>query len=163
MMTGDLAALRVAIDLLHLPSRASHLRSAPLPDGVVLLLRIAAGDDTATTEATLQSDRSREIVQEAAAFFIEQILLFPGASSYRALGAGHNASAGELRRNLALLLRWLHPDVNRGGTRSIFAGRVTRAWEDLKTPERRAAYDRAQAAARKKPEQQRKNKGAKQQ
>jgi hypothetical protein len=99
-----------------------------------MLLRIASGDEAATAEGAQLSGRSGEIVHEAAAFFIEQILLFPGASSYRVLGASQNATAGELRRNMALLLTWLHPDVDRSGERSIFAGRVTGAWEDLKTP-----------------------------
>ena len=89
--------------------------------------------------------RSRDTVREAAAFFVEQILLYPGADSYRVLGARPDATYGELRRNMALLLRWLHPDRDRQGERAIFAARVTRAWSDLKTPERRAAYDRCSA------------------
>ena len=48
---------------------------------------------------------------------------------------------------MALLLRWLHPDLDRHGERSVFAARVTRAWNDLKTQERRAAYDRVEAHA----------------
>jgi DnaJ-class molecular chaperone len=47
---------------------------------------------------------------------------------------------------MALLLRWLHPDMDRHGERSLFAGRITQAWETLKTPERRAAYDRERSA-----------------
>jgi hypothetical protein len=138
----EVVALKVAIDLVHMPSRARSLKSRPLPDGVVLLLRIAAGDEAATTDAVRLVGRSRETIAQAAAFFIEQILLVPGADSYRVLGADETATPAELRRNMALLLRWLHPDLDRQGERSIYAGRVTRAWEDLKTPERRAAYDK---------------------
>jgi curved DNA-binding protein CbpA len=86
--------------------------------------------------------RPAELVRMASAFFIEQLLLHPEADSYRVLGADRSATASELRRNMALLLRWLHPDVDRRGARSMFAGRVTGAWETLKTPERRAAYDK---------------------
>jgi hypothetical protein len=43
---------------------------------------------------------------------------------------------------MALLLRWLHPDSDRHEQRVVFAARVTRAWNDLKTNERRVAYDR---------------------
>ena len=146
-MLGHQAALKVAIDLLHLPSRAPHLRLDPLPEGVVMLLRIASGDAVAIANGAQLSGRSPEIVREAAAFYIEQILLFPGASSYRTLGACQNATAAELRRNMALLLTWLHPDGKRSGGRSIFAARVTRAWEDLKTAERRRVYDTLQLAA----------------
>jgi curved DNA-binding protein CbpA len=93
--------------------------------------------------AAAMVDRSREVVQRAAEFFIEQILFAPNADSYRVLGASPQASAADLRQNLGLLLRWLHPDVEVCGERSIFIGKVTAAWNDLKTPERRAAYDEA--------------------
>ena len=42
---GELAAVRVAVDLLHLPSRARALKCGQLPDGLEMLLRIAAGDE----------------------------------------------------------------------------------------------------------------------
>jgi hypothetical protein len=134
-------ALKTAVGLMHVPSQVRLLRSEPLPDGVLILLRIAAGEEEAELAAAALTGRSREIVRRAAAFFIEQILFAPNADSYQVLGAGPQASAGELRRNLALLLRWLHPDLDPRGERSIFIGRVTAAWNDLKTPERRAAYD----------------------
>lgn len=44
---------------------------------------------------------------------------------------------------MALLQRWVHPDMDRAGDRTVYATRVTRAWEALKSPERRAAYDAA--------------------
>ena len=49
---------------------------------------------------------------------------------------------------MTLLLQWLHPDLDHREARSVFAAKVTRAWNDLKTPERRAAYDRAQILAK---------------
>lgn len=138
-------ALKSAFDLMHLPSQVRITREAPLPDGLLLLLRIAAGDDDVTLEAMRISGRPRQAVLDAAGFFIEQILLFSEADSYRVLGATPNASNEELRRNMAFLLRWLHPDMN--SSRSVFAGRVTRAWNDLKTADRRAAYDQSMRAS----------------
>lgn len=143
---GDGAALRVALDLLHVPSRVRLLRADPLPHGVLLLLRIAAGDREAERQAAKIADRSEDVVREAAAFFIEQILLCPETDSYRVLGASPDASSSELRRNMALLIKWLHPDMDRPGEQSVFVHRVTMAWDDLKTPERRAAYDREKQA-----------------
>ena len=144
---SDKMALRVAIDLLHVPSQVRLVRSEPLPRGVPVLLRIAAGDDAAEREAANQTVRSRDVVRRAAAFFIEQILFAPDTDSYRVLGAAPQASAGELRGNAALLLRWLHPDLDPQGERSIFVSRVTEAWNNLKTPERRAAYDELRRAS----------------
>jgi len=136
-------ALKLALDLMHFPSQVQPMRAAPLPDDLLVLLRIAASDEEMTLQAMKLSGRSQQAVREAVGFFIEQILLFPDADSYRVLGAGPEATSGELRRNMALLLRWLHPDHDRQGERLVFAGRVTRAWNDLKTPERRAAYDQS--------------------
>jgi DnaJ-like protein len=141
-MMGDGEALRVAVDLLHVPSRVRMIRVEPLPHGVPLLLRIAAGDVTAETEAVRLADRPPDVIRAAAAFFIEQILLCPEADSYRVLGAGQEATSSELRQNMALLMRWLHPDKVRQAQQSVFINRVTMAWDNLKTAERRAAYDR---------------------
>lgn len=140
-------ALRLALDLMHFPSQVRVVRAAPLPEDLVVLLRIAAGEDEAIRQAMKMSGRSAQAVSDAAAFFIEQILLFPEADAYRVLGSGPEASNGELRRNMALLLRWLHPDLDRQGERAAFTARVTCAWNDLKTPERRAAYDRQMQTA----------------
>lgn len=140
---GDATALKVAIDLVHVPSRVRLIRSDPLPDGVLLLLRIAAGDEGAERQAAEMTGRSQDVVRKASAFFIEQILLCPDADSYRVLGASPVATNSELRRNMALLLRGLHPDMDRKAERSMFAGRVTLAWDNLKTPDRRTAYDTA--------------------
>jgi hypothetical protein len=143
---STLEAVHVAIDLIHVPSRVRRQKSLPLPDGTTIVLRIAAGDESALSEASNAVDRPPALLHNAAAFFIEQILLCPDADSYRVLGASTDATGGELRRNMALLLKWVHPDVNQQSDRSIFARRVTQAWENVKTPERRAAYDTASRA-----------------
>jgi hypothetical protein len=146
MMAGR-TALKLAIDLLHVPAQVRLIRSEPLPDGVVLLLRIAAGEVEAERHAAAMTMRSPETIRRAAAFFIEQILFTSDADSYRVLGADAAASASELRRNAALLFKWLHPDRDAHGARAVFASRVTGAWNDVKTPERRAAYDAQRRAA----------------
>ena len=138
---SDSTALRLAIDLMHVPSRVRMARSVPLPPGVDLLLRIAAGDQAAESEAAAMTGRSRDVIRRAAGFFIEQLLLCSDADSYRVLGLTPAATNAELRRNMALLMRWLHPDLDPQGQRSTFASRVALAWNDLKTAERRTIYD----------------------
>jgi DnaJ domain len=135
------AALRLALDLLHVPWRVRLVRDQPLPEGVPLLLRVASGDADSEQAAAAATGRPGEVIKQAATFFIEQILLAPGTDSYRVLGASPAAGNGELRQNMALLMRWLHPDVADKGEQSIFAARISAAWNDLKTPDRRAAYD----------------------
>lgn len=137
-------ALAAAVGLWRYPRQAHKLRSIPLPKGMTFLLEIAVGDLEALREAAALTDHPHAILQEAACFFIEQILFSQNADSYRTLGAGRHASRSELRHHMALLLRWLHPDVVSGAAcrpcldRSVYANRVTKAWEAVKTGERRS-------------------------
>lgn len=135
------SALRSAVSLVNMPSQLRVMRAAPLPEGTQLVLSVAAGDPEALQEAIGLTGRTEETLVSAAAFFIEQILLCPDSDSYRILGSQPSAPAQELRTHMALLMKWLHPDIDGNGQKSLFAGRVTRAWEDLKTLERREAYD----------------------
>lgn len=139
-MTGD-GVLKIALDLAHMPSRVRILRHEPIPEDVMRVMQIAAGDSEALELAMTITGRSKDTVLHAAAFYIEQILFCQNADSYRILGATNQNSYGELRRNMALLSLWLHPDINRNEERAIFLERVTQAWNNLKTAERRASYD----------------------
>jgi hypothetical protein len=134
-------ALKAAIDMLHIPSQVRVARVSPLPKGVSLLLRLAAGDPEANDEAESLSGRPASVCRKAAVFFIEQILLAPEADNYRILGSDKTASGDELRSHMALLLKWLHPDLSRDSHKSLLARRVVAAWELLKTPERRRHHD----------------------
>jgi hypothetical protein len=142
------AALRLALDLLNDPWGVRLVRSRPLPDGVLRLLGIAAGDPASEEAAAEATGRPRETVRQAATFFVEQVLLSPDADCYRVLGASSSATSSELRRNMALIMRWLHPDVAREGDQTVFAARIAEAWNTLKTPERRAQYDKTRQQAR---------------
>lgn len=139
----EATALEVAVGLLQLPSRVPTLRDGDLPPDIETLLRIVADDDGALPQAMAATKQTAITLQTAASFFVEQILLHPGADSYRALGAQPDATMDQLRRNMALLLRWLHPDRDANRARALFAGRVTEAWNNVKTLERRAQYDAA--------------------
>ncbi len=145
MMPGssEIEALRAAIYLLHLPAGLRLAREQSLPDGVPLLLEVAAGEEAATAACAAKLERPGDLVRDAAGFYIEHVVMIPDADAFRTLGARRDATDAELRRNMAMLLRWAHPDVDRQGERTVFAGRITRAWEALKTPERRASYEAA--------------------
>lgn len=145
-MKKRMTALQSAIDLMQAPSRVRDARSRPLPEEMALLLRIAARDVEALEEAERASGRAREFLRAAALFFIEQILLDPRSDSYRALGGDATTPTADLRRNMALLLRGLHPDLEPQGDNAAAAWRVARAWNDVKTLERRAAYDETLAS-----------------
>lgn len=156
-------ALHVALAMLSDPKRIRHVHQSALPQGMTTLLEIAVGEAQAMATGQVQTGVEGKALQEAADFFIEQILLNYEADSYRILGCTYNATHQELRRHMALLMRWLHPDLHvatapMAADRQIFVTRVSRAWEDLKSEDRRQTYDRnhphihaAQGAGQKKP------------
>lgn len=141
------AALSAALDLLHLPAQRKALQRADLPEDTHVLLMIVGGDEAVLRDASRRTERDEATIRRAAEFFVEQVLLFPEASSYRVLGARADATVQELRHNMTLLLKWLHPDMDKSGERTRLAHRVTRAWEDLKSEDRRQQYDLARVAA----------------
>ena len=138
---NNLAAVRAAIDLYQVPSRVAHIRKAPLPADIPVLLKIASGDETALADAAQNTSRDAALVKSAAYFFIEQILMAPESDPYRVLGADPDDELTDIRKNMALLMLWLHPDMNNSSQRDRFAHRVNEAWDNLKTEERRSAYD----------------------
>ncbi len=137
----DMAALRVALDLAAAPSRRRQLRNSPLPEGVTFLLRIVTDDLGAIESSANRMQEFPQKLRKAAAFYIEQVLLTPNADSYRVLGARRSATVAELRRNLAFLCKWLHSELCSDMARPMFFLRITCAWNNVKTPERRGAYD----------------------
>jgi hypothetical protein len=136
-------ALAAALGLRSNPSLVSKAFRMPLPRGMTFLLEVAVGDVDALRKAVALTHHPEAILQEAAGFFIEQILFSRNADNYRTLGASRDASYAELRHHMALLMRWVHPDLISGGAsgpcldRSVYASRVTKAWEAVKTGARR--------------------------
>ena len=132
---SDADALKIAIDLFFLPSQVRATRARPLPKGTKFLLLIAAGDGDAMRNAQGLSNRSSTAIREAAIFFVEQILLERDADAYRTLGLDHNAPTTELRAHMALLMKWLHPDLNNDERRSTMARQVIRSWKQVNAPD----------------------------
>jgi curved DNA-binding protein CbpA len=105
------------------------------------LLLVATGDEATTRSMAQTLERSPDTLQRAARFFIEEILLDPQSSSYRVFGLEPDAPQDELRRNMYLLAKLLHPDYGLHPLSHHYAARINLAWDDLKTPDRRVEYD----------------------
>jgi hypothetical protein len=136
-------ALRLAFNLARKPGLAKAMRRQPLPPDVLVLIRIVAGSPETCRAAATATGKSLDVIKGAATAFLQQILFHESSDSYRTLGASPDASRETLREHLRWLMKWLHPDRNYDDWEIVFAERVLRAWEDVKSVERRAAYDRA--------------------
>lgn len=133
-------ALGVALALARAPSLVQLVRRRSLPHDILVLIRIAGGCQETCQQAAQTSGETPTYIRDAAISYLMQILLYPGADSYRVMGVQQNAPQEMLREHMRWLMLWLHPDRNSSWD-SVFTQRVLRAWEDLKTPERRGDYD----------------------
>lgn len=130
----EVSALEQAIRLLLLPSAVRAMQEAPLPGDVEFLFRILAREPDAESRAVALSNKSIEKIRQAAEFYVCQIVLTPSASPRRVLGAEQGGSRQAMRQNMALLLRWLHPDHDFGvENRQALFDRVVRAWTLVRT------------------------------
>jgi hypothetical protein len=134
-------ALHQALDLLRRPMLAGLMRDQPLPRDVLMLLQMAANDEAALQRATEMTSESPARIREAALLWLQNVLMTSKVDHYRVLGLDAAASQEQIREHLTWLMKWLHPDRTRSEWDSAFARRVLAAWDALKTPERRAAYD----------------------
>jgi hypothetical protein len=120
-----------AFDLAAAPTLAPQVRRHPLPDGVLDVIRIAAGCE-ATLEAVARRYRKDpRFVKAAAELYVQQVLLFHAADSYRVLGVRPGAPRDEMRTHMRWLMTWVHPDRANDDWQAVFAGRVLAAWRDV--------------------------------
>ncbi len=142
-------ALEHALELHARPAALPLLRRRPLPDAVLLLIRIAAGDRQAIQNATARTKVTPRTLTDAAVEYLRQVLFDADADHYRLLGVRSEDGEETFREHYRWLMRWLHPDRDPDHLGESEAQRVNRAWHVLRSSERRLAYDlqRAQYAA----------------
>ncbi|HEY9147029.1 MAG TPA: J domain-containing protein, partial [Thiobacillus sp.] len=134
-------ALDQALAFWRAPALLANARHRPLPDDVLDVVRIAAGDSNAAGQGAEATGADPGELTEAAAFYLQQLLFAPGTDSYRVLGVNPGADDARIKEHYRWLVRWLHPDRNPDEWEALYADRVNRAWQDLRTPAKRAAYD----------------------
>ena len=141
--------LITAMELLRAPAMADVLRQqSALPDDIDVLIRLAGGCDETRKRLAAPMDQPEALLVKAARFYLEQVLFHSETDSYRILGLRPDAPQAAVQEHGRWLMRWLHPDNDHSEWEAAFAGRITTAWNDLKTPARRATYDRTVHAER---------------
>ncbi len=143
MTADEFAAIEQARALMLRPAQVALLRGRDFPSGMRVLLRAAAGDSAALEIAAQRTGDTQAALREASVFFVQQVMLSDTSDSYRILGVGSDAPAAEIKAHYGLLMRWMHPDRNPDGWDAVFVERVNRAWNDLRTTDRRTAFDAA--------------------
>lgn len=141
MSHGPGQALVQALALLRAPRGARPGPQEALPDGMLALLRIVAGEEEVLGQAVAATGETAATVREAAVFYIQQVMFDPDGDAYRVLGTARDAQATQLREHYRWLARWLHPDRNPDSWEALYLDRVNQAWQQIRTPERRKRHD----------------------
>lgn len=142
MQGANGTALEWALALLQAPGERHALRARPLPLDVDRLLGIAAGTmPEALADAVAAFGEPEARIREAAQFYAREVLFFPQADAYRVLGVERDADDARIKSHHRILQHWLHPDREQSQGDAVFAARVNAAWNQLRSPQRRQAYD----------------------
>lgn len=128
-------AIDLALDLARMPAFARTPVPPPIPADVVELMRIAAAHPQSCQAASTETGESKQVLIEAARFYIQQVLLRPESDCYRVLGIEPATSRETARDHMRLLLQWLHPDRN-GTWDTVYAERVLKAWREVSGSEK---------------------------
>ena len=124
-------AIDVALSKSRLPP--SQKQSA-LPDNMTDLVRLAAEHkDTLTLYANRKNMKSEQLV-EAARFYLQTLILENKTDDHKTLGLTPAATAAEIKDHKRMLLKWLHPDLNKNRWESSLFNRVQLAAERLEAP-----------------------------
>ena len=141
---ADTDCIQLAVEFYREPSRDPDLLHGrrPLPAGVTSLLQVAASHTSLEEAGAARRVPAKEL-QQAALFFIEQVLLAHHANHYRTLGLEPGADISEIKEHHRLLMRLFHPDrqTTPDERSNAIATRINQAYNVLRSPQARAAYD----------------------
>jgi DnaJ-like protein len=136
--------LSLAIALHKSPSHFPELLRghAPLPARVDVLLRLAGGGSLEQGMAAPPFTSAGDL-KAAARFFIDQVMLARDADHYHVLGLESDAPIEQVKEHHRLLMRVFHPDRSPGSPEATdaIAARINLAYNALRLPADRAAYD----------------------
>jgi len=124
-------AIDVALAVFRRPALVRSVQDAPLPEGMITVIRIAAGAEVNAGFISPKRARNAEEAHEAAVFFLQQVLFLPHSDNYRLLGLKPGVGAEHVREHKRWLLKWLHPDRNHNKWESALFQRVAKAAEEL--------------------------------
>lgn len=137
-------AIQLALQLAQKPWLARELRSEPLPDDILDLIKLVAGCRETCREMESVTARPPEVLRVAAAHYLYVALFFSGAPPERVLGLRRGASHETMLQHKRWLLKWLHPDRNTDAWETGHMRRVLTAWNELRD-DQSSEYERLNA------------------
>ena len=100
------AAIDQALLLQKQPGLAAAFRSAALPDGMAVLIRLASDEGGRRKDLAQLLELDEGQLQSAAADYLLTICLYPGSDHLRTLGLNPPADLSTAKDHHRLLLKW---------------------------------------------------------
>ena len=108
----EYAAILDAVAIFRQPMLARKMTASALPEGMIVVLRIAAeGDEPARLLANQIAATPKEL-HEACLFYLRTVVFHQHASDTRLLALLEPVTMTELRNHKRMIFKWLHPDRN---------------------------------------------------
>jgi hypothetical protein len=124
-------AINLALDLYRKPARARSLNRRDVPEGMLMLIRIAAAADEEIGALVDDAAIAKQPVKAAAIFYLQQLLMQADGDDFRQLGLRRGATLQDLKDHKRQLLKWLHPDRNKNAWEQVLFQRVAATAERL--------------------------------
>lgn len=125
-------AIEAALEAYRHPQAVRGLKRAPLPAGMLTLIKLAAASPEEVEKLVTEETARQLPLREAAAFYLQQLLISAG-DDYRQLGLAPGATLQDVKEHKRWLLKWLHPDRNRNRWESALFQRVVASAERLES------------------------------
>lgn len=120
-------AIDVAVLMFRQPNAFVLEKNAPLPHGIIEVMKAAAGDDETLQRYSDSKGMEGEAVKQAAQFYLRHVLTSAGSDPHRKLALDKGAQPAAIRDHKRWLLKWLHPDRNPNKWESILFAQVSEA------------------------------------
>jgi hypothetical protein len=105
-------AMYAALKSYGQPLRPHSNNRSKLPDGILLVIKAAAGDTVTVDKVAEALGEDKVTLQDAASFYLQQQLVGVKTNPFQQLGLSNQASLEEIALHKRWLLKWLHPDRN---------------------------------------------------
>jgi hypothetical protein len=125
---SEFDAIKAAIKAYSQPLSFQPRERTKLPDGMLLAIKVAAGDAASIEKAAEGVGHDNASLQDAVSFYLQQQLIGGKANPFQQLGLSPDASPEDIVLHKRWLLKWLHPDRNPNKWQSqMFIGVTTAA------------------------------------
>jgi hypothetical protein len=130
-LTPENSAVKDALSLLHQPRMVKTSMRGEIPNDVIRLLKVVAGESSEILGIGLEHNTEPESVVNAAKLYLQLLFASAHSDDRRMLCLPSTAVANDIKEHKKWLMKWLHPDRNHDKWESALFLKVNDAFSRL--------------------------------